>query len=95
MSLPVILSENALLTFDAIAEQVLERLGNKAHQDFKKNTLKTLKLISQNPLIYRQTDFDSNVRIALIKKLSSVFYEVKSDRIEILFFWDNRQEPMI
>ena len=95
MSLTVILSENALLTFDAIAEQVLERLGNKVHQDFKKNTLKTLKLISQNPLIYRQTDFDSNVRIALIKKLSSVFYEVKSDRIEILFFWDNRQEPMV
>jgi hypothetical protein len=50
MSLPVILSKTALLTFDAIAVQVLQRLGNKAYQDFKK---------------------------------------------KILFFWDNRQEPMI
>ena len=95
MSLPVILSETALLTFDAIAEQVLQRLGNKAQQDFKKNTLKTLGLISQNPFIYKQTDFDTNIRIGLIKKISSVFYEVKPDRIEVLFFWDNRQEPMI
>lgn len=95
MSLPVILSETALLTFDAIAEQVLQRLGNKAHQDFKRNTLKTLALIAEAPFIYKHTDFDPNVRIGLIKKISSVFYEVKPDRIEVLFFWDNRQEPMV
>lgn len=95
MGLPVILSETALLTFDAIAEQVLQRLGNKVSQDFKKNTLKTLRLISLNPFIYKQTDFDPNIRVGLIKKISSVFYEVKEDRIEILFFWDNRQEPMV
>jgi len=94
MSLPVILSETALLTFDSICVQVLERLGNKALNDFKKNTLKTLELIGNSPLIYKQTDFDPNIRIGLIKKLSSVFYEVKPDKIEILFFWDNRQEPM-
>lgn len=95
MSLPVVLSEIALITFDAIAEQVLQRLGTKASLDFKKNTVNTLKLISQNPFIYKQTGFNPNIRIGLIKKVSSVFYEVKADRIEVLFFWDNRQEPML
>ena len=42
----------------------------------------------------KETEFDPNIRIALIKKLSSVFYEVKPDKIEVLFFWDNRQEPI-
>lgn len=57
MSLPVILSETAVLTFNAIANQVLQRLGNKAHEDFKNNTLKTLDLISKTPFIYKQTKF--------------------------------------
>jgi len=94
MGLPVIISETAYLTFELICDQVQERLGEKALNDFKKNTIKTLELISESPFLYKQTALDPNVRQGLIKKISSVFYEVKSDRIEILFFWDNRQEPM-
>ncbi|MBC6108864.1 type II toxin-antitoxin system RelE/ParE family toxin [Pedobacter fastidiosus] len=94
MGLPIIISETAYLTFESICAQIEERLGNKALQDFKKDTIRTLELIANSPFIYKETEFDSNVRQGLIKKLSSVFYEVKSDRIEILFFWDNRQEPM-
>ncbi|RZJ86892.1 MAG: insulinase family protein [Chryseobacterium sp.] len=66
-------------------------------QSLKKNFDKTMALLQErmfNPA-FKQTDFDPNIRIGLIKKISSVFYEVKDDRIEILFFWDNRQEPMI
>lgn len=94
MTLPVIISETAYITFESICTQIHERLGAKALSDFKKNTIKTLELISNSPFLYKETEFDPNIRQGLIKKLSSVFYEVKSDRIEILFFWDNRQEPM-
>ncbi|GGE39141.1 hypothetical protein EV200_107101 [Pedobacter psychrotolerans] len=94
MGLPVIISETAFLTFESICAQVQERLGEKALNDFKKNTIKTLELISETPFLYKRTAFDPNIRQGLIKKISSVFYEVKSDRIEVLFFWDNRQEPM-
>jgi len=94
MSLPVIISETAYLTFESICAQIYERLGDKALSDFKKNTIITLELIGNSPYIYKETEFDPNVRQGLIKKISSVFYEIKSDRIEVLFFWDNRQEPM-
>lgn len=92
--LPVVISETALKTFESICAQINERLGAKVLSDFKKNTLKTLELIGNSPFIYKETEFDPNIRQGLIKKLSSVFYEVKPDRIEVLFFWDNRQEPM-
>lgn len=94
MSLPLVISETAYITFESICVQIHERLGAKALSDFKKNTIKTLELISNSPFLYKETEFDPNIRQGLIKKLSSVFYEIKSDRIEILFFWDNRQEPM-
>lgn len=94
MSLPVVVSETALITFEAICDQIKERLGPKALSDFKRNTIKTLELIGQSPFIYKETEFDPNIRQGLIKKISSVFYEIKPDRIEVLFFWDNRQEPI-
>ncbi|GGI22627.1 type II toxin-antitoxin system RelE/ParE family toxin [Pedobacter mendelii] len=95
MSLPIVISNTAFQTFESICVQIKDRLGDKALKDFKKNTIKTLELISNSPLIYKETEFNPNIRKAVIKKLSSVFYEVKSDRIEVLFFWDNRQEPLL
>lgn len=86
MSLPVIISETGLRSYEAICTQISERLGNKALKDFKINTIKTLELIGSSPLIFRQTEFDANIRIGLINKLSSVFYQVKPDKIEVLFF---------
>jgi hypothetical protein len=76
MSLPVILSETALLTFDTICNQVLERLGNKALNDFKKNTLKTLALIGNSPLIYKQSEFDPSIRIGLVKRYLQYFMKL-------------------
>jgi hypothetical protein len=94
MSLPVVISETAYVTFESICAQINERLGAKALNDFKKNTIKTLELIGHSPFLFKETEFDPNIRQGLIKKLSSVFYEIKPDRIEVLFFWDNRQEPI-
>lgn len=94
MALPVVISETALITFEAISAQIEERLGSKVSNEFKKETVRILELIANSPFIFKETDFDVNIRQGLIKKLSSVFYEIKSDKIEVLFFWDNRQEPM-
>jgi len=94
VSLPIDLSERAVESFDAICAQINERFGEKYERRFEKNTIKTLELISQNPYLYQASKFDPTIRRALIDKISSVFYEVRQDRIKVLFFWDNRQEPM-
>lgn len=61
MSLPVIISETGLKTYEAICTQIEERLGNKALNDFKRNTIKTLELISSSPFMYKETEFDPNL----------------------------------
>jgi hypothetical protein len=54
MSLPVVISETAYMTFESICAQVNERVGAKALNDFKKNTIKTLELISNSPFFYKK-----------------------------------------
>ncbi|MDR6784615.1 plasmid stabilization system protein ParE [Pedobacter africanus] len=93
MSWEILISETAVETFNAIQDQIFQRLGNKAVEEFEKNTLKVLELIQHSPFMFKETVLDSNIRKGLIKKRSSIFYEVKSNTIVVLFFWDNRQEP--
>ena len=94
MSWEILISETAVETFDAIRAQIRQRLGNKAVDEFEKNTLKVLELIQRSPFMFKETELDSNIRKGLIKKRSSIFYEVRSNTIVVLFFWDNRQEPV-
>lgn len=44
--------------------------------------------------MFKATVIDVNVRIATITKQTSLFYEVKDDHIILLFFYDNRQDPI-
>lgn len=94
MSLSITVSETALETFDAVRNQIFHRFGNKAMKDFERNTERIFETIAHSPFIYKQTDLNANVRIALIKKRTSVFYQIKAETIEVLFFWDNRQDPL-
>jgi len=76
MSLPVIISETGLKTYEAICAQILERLGDKALKDFKINTIKTLELIGSSPFIYKEAEFDTSIRIGLIKNHHQFFIKL-------------------
>lgn len=43
--------------------------------------------------MYKASSFDTEVRVAPIKKLSSLFYAVGDGRITLLYIVDSRQEP--
>jgi plasmid stabilization system protein ParE len=49
------------------------------------------KKISENPHIYKETDF-RNVRVASLGNFS-IYYKVFDEEIIISAFWDNRQDP--
>ncbi len=94
MIFPVIYSERAIETFDAISEQINQRWGMKPVLEFEHSTLKVIAAIKESPFIFQATEKSPNVRKAFIHKNCAMFYEVKTSRIEILFFWDNRQDPI-
>jgi plasmid stabilization system protein ParE len=84
-------SRQAKETYAAIQSQLYNRWGQSVLQKFERKTVKIL----QSPLIFKSVMDNPNIRKGLIHKNCSVFYEVKPNEIEVLFFWDNRQDPII
>ena len=94
MKLEIILTPNAEDTFLSIVSFIQEKWGVASAEKFIETTSKVLNNISQQPFIFKAYQ-DKDVRKGLITKQTSVVYRVLHDRIEVLFFWDNRQEPII
>ena len=87
----IIWSEIAKLQFANILEYYVERNGNAKYSlkliDEVENLLNTL---SKSELIGRLT---SNKFTRVIPmKVYLLFYEINGNRIEIVSFWDNRQD---
>jgi plasmid stabilization system protein ParE len=95
VSFTLIFAREALDTYESIQSQILDRWGETVLDKFERKTLKTLDQISKSLFIFKETAENPNVRKELINKNCSVFYEVKTEKIEVLFFWDNRQEPLL
>ena len=94
MSFPVYWTDEAKETFNLIINFIEELWGEKEAGKFVKRTQKLLLTIASQPYLFK-TSIAENVRKGLISKQSSVFYEINTDSITILFFWDNRQEPIL
>jgi len=94
MTLPVAWTDDAQETFDLTVNQIESKWGIRIAENFVRDTHKIISLISTQPYLF-SASFTSNVRKAVISKQTSMFYEIHSTHISILFFWDNRQEPIL
>ena len=94
MSLAVFWTEDAKDTFDSIISLIAAKWNSKEVADFVNHTNKVIALIVQQPLMYKAS-ISNNVRQVVLTKQTSMFYEVHHEFITILFFWDNRQEPVL
>jgi len=95
VSYRLVFTKQAKETYAAIQSQLYSRFGQSVLTKFELKTVKTLDSILSSPLMFKSVADNPNMRKGLIHKNCSVFYEVKADRIEILFFWDNRQDPIL
>lgn len=94
MSYILTFSRQAKETYAAIQTQLYNRWGQTILQKFERKTVKTLDAILQSPLMFKSVMDNPNIPKGLIHKNCSVFYEVKTTELEVLFFWDNRQDPI-
>ena len=88
----IVWTRTADLQFIGILEYWVEK--NKSYV-FSKKLLKlvikrTLE-ISENPFIYKSTDF-KDVRVSSLKNFS-IYYKITDEQIIVSAFWDNRQNP--
>jgi hypothetical protein len=95
MNLPVKFSVRAGQTYDATIAQLNARWGRKFVDEFEQKVTKTISLIAASPTLYPLADFGMDVHRCVLHKNCSMFYRVHTSHITILYFWDNRQEPLI
>ena len=84
----------AFETYDSIADQVEARWGHKVLTDFEERVVEILTKIQESPFIFPAIGKNQRIRKSVIHGNCSVFYEIKSAEIEVLFFYDNRQDPI-
>ena len=92
MAINIKWTPEAELTFDNIVEYLEKEWSEKEVKKFFARVNHMLILISQNPKIYKASK-TNDVRIGVITKHNSLVYRIKSNEIELLTFWANRQDP--
>lgn len=94
MSLSVLWTDEAQETFDRIVLLLEDNWGMAAARKFIQDVQKTTTLLQEQPYLYKASPV-LNCRQAVITHQTSMFYEVTDNQIIILFFYDNRQEPIV
>jgi len=88
-------TETAKETYLYVLDYLSEVWGEKYVSKFIDDTEKSLTLISKYPAIHELIEDFPDVRKTVLHKNCSFLYRVKNDTIEVLVFWDTRQEPFL
>jgi len=94
MKLVIEWSKEAEETFNLTIAHIEEKWGFNSAQKFVKAAFETIDNIAINPFIFAAIE-QEGIRKAYISKQTSLFYEVVNNKILLLFFWDNRQLPIL
>ncbi|MBD1363363.1 type II toxin-antitoxin system RelE/ParE family toxin [Mucilaginibacter sp. ZT4R22] len=86
-------SDDAKETFDVIVLIIENKWSTRQAGVFIKRVRRVLQMIAMHPEMYKAS-ISADVRQAVISKQTSMFYKVEERSIIVLYFWDNRQEPL-
>jgi plasmid stabilization system protein ParE len=78
--------------FDEIINYIKANWSENNAKNFVQYTNQTINLILLNPLLFQESS-KKGIREALITKHNLLIYKVKKDEIQLLTFFDNRQNP--
>ena len=89
---PVVWSPRAKITYNHVLEYLYEEWTIKELKAFIHRTEQVIEYISDYPNLYPFSEEARAYRCVVVKQVS-LFYRLKQDQIELLVFWDNRQNP--
>ena len=84
MSLPIVWSDSAELTFDTIILYLENFWGENYARKFVKKTNQLLLNLSHQPYMFRSMELGNNVRIGLITPQVSIVYKIHPDHSYLL-----------
>jgi len=94
MSLAIKFTPEAEDTYNSLVSQLRQRWGEQFVTKFERKISKALDTIISSPYIYPLAYENTEIRKCLIHKNCSMFYKIYDSTILIVWFWDNRQEPL-
>lgn len=95
MILPILYTPRSKQTLASVYGFIENKFGVRSADKFLDKAENVIRLMSTQPYMFKASSIDEQVRIALITKQTSLFYKVTDNSIHLLFFWDNRQEPVL
>ncbi|WP_374163848.1 type II toxin-antitoxin system RelE/ParE family toxin [Arcticibacter sp. MXS-1] len=94
MSLLVYYTPRAKETLISVYTFLNQKFGNRAADKFVTKAENTIALLAAQPYMFKASTIAPEIRIALITRQCSLFYKVTESSVQLLFFWDNRQDPL-
>lgn len=88
-------TDTAKETYWYILDFLSGNWGDKVVAKFISQTEKSISLIAQFPTLHECIADFSEVRKVVLHKNCSFLYRIANEKIELLVFWDTRQEPFI
>lgn len=93
MALKIVWSKKADKKFDKILDYLQLKWGEKVTSNFVKKVYNFLDILSEFPEIGTIENREKKIRGFTIVKQINIFYQVRENKIVLLDFYDNRQNP--
>ncbi|MBK7762600.1 MAG: type II toxin-antitoxin system RelE/ParE family toxin [Bacteroidetes bacterium] len=93
MALIIFWSKQADQKFDSILDYLQNEFGEKVATNFLISVHNFLNLLAKFPELGTEENSELCIRGFVIAKQVTLFYQIKSDTIILLNFYDNRQDP--
>ncbi len=93
MALKIIWSKRASLKFDQTITYLIDEWGEKSAKQFIGKVFDFLEILSEFPEIGSVENKEKNIRGFTIVKQVNLYYRIKNNKIILLIFFDNRQNP--
>ena len=90
MALRIDWTTQADRTYENIVLYLEQQWSEREVKNFVIRVNEMLQLISKNPRLYKKSK-QKDIHEAVINKHNTLYYKVKSNSIDLLTFWDNRQ----
>ena len=93
MALEIVWSKRANLKFDQIITYLIEEWGEQSAKQFIGKVFTILEILSEFPEIGSVENKEKSIRGLTVVKQVNLYYRIKNDKIILLVFFDNRQNP--
>jgi plasmid stabilization system protein ParE len=93
MALEVFWSKKADLNFDSIIDYLQSEWGESSIKLFVKKVYEILDLLIEYPEIGSLEYQELNIRKIVIVKQITLFYQVRDEKLILLNFYNNKQNP--